>query len=88
VLKYEFDPDWKPKSKHRARGLELGLTDDEILERAEDCRLKVHKQGFRREDTHFMRELGWAKLEKETRKAKELHHASRHRFESPGADRA
>lgn len=58
VLRHKFRPDWKPKKRHRARGAELGLTEEQILTWADDCRLKFHKQGFDNEDDHFERALG------------------------------
>ena len=87
ALRYQFPPDWIPRKRHRARGIELGLTEDEILERAEDCRLKPIKQGYVDEDKHFMRELTWAARDKETRKAKEQAYANRKDFETPGHNR-
>ncbi len=88
ALRYKFREDWKPSKAHRARGQEMGLTDDEILERADDCLLKVIKQGFADEDKHFMRELGWAKRDKEVRIGKEQAYANRKDFETPGHRRA
>lgn len=84
ALRYNFRSDWMPSKAHRARGLELGLSDEEILARAEDCRLKPIKQGFTDEDNHFMRELGWAKRDKDIQKAKEASYANRKDFEVPG----
>jgi hypothetical protein len=86
-LKYKFRPDWKPKPFHRAKGLELGLTDDEIIARKRDCLLKPIKCGFVSEDEHFMRELVWAKERKDSEKAKRESYATRKAFETPGADR-
>lgn len=86
VLRYKFRSDWQPSKDHRARGLELGLTDTEILLRADDCLLKPIKQGFFDEDEHFMRELTWARSDRETKKAKEQH-ANRKDFELPGHNR-
>ncbi len=85
--KFEFDPAWRPKPKHRARGVELGLTDQEILARAEDCLLKLYTHPFPNEDKQFMRELGWAARDKETAKFKRDSLANRRDNEMPGHDR-
>jgi hypothetical protein len=87
VLRYTFDQNWKPHEEHRARGMELGLTDREIIARAEDCRLKPIKQGFFNEDDHFYRELAWAKRDKEIERAKKEAYANRKDYELPGHDR-
>lgn len=85
VLRYRFDPDWDPSPAHRAQGREYGLTDKEILERAEDCRRKPIKHGFLSEDEHFFRELGWMKNDREKRVFKTQ--SERDAFENPGRER-
>ncbi|HEU4582675.1 MAG TPA: hypothetical protein VFS67_30670 [Polyangiaceae bacterium] len=84
-LRYRFRPDWDPSPEHRARGREYGLSDEEILQRAEDCRRKPIKHGFLDEDEHFFRELGWMKADRETRVFKTR--GEREAFESPGLHR-
>ncbi len=84
-LRYQFNPDWNPSPEHRERGRELGLTREEILIRAEDCRRKPIKQGFTSEDDHFFRELAWAKADKEKHVFKTK--ADRDAFEMPGRER-
>jgi hypothetical protein len=87
ALRYQFPTDWNPRKSHMTRGSELGLTEAEVWERVEDCRLKPIKQGFTDENKHFMRELTWAARDKETRKAKEQAYANRKDFETPGHNR-
>lgn len=86
-LSYQFPSDWIPTKEHRAKGLELGLTVDEILARADDCRLKPIKQGFTDPDQHFYRELAWAKRDKDADKARRESYANRKDFETPGRSR-
>ena len=86
--KHQFRDDWKPKDSHRAYGREIGLTDAEMLERAEHCRLKLYPHPFTSEDKQFKRELLWLRNEKETRAAREQRKANPHGFnENPGARR-
>ena len=80
-----FDPDWDPSPAHRARGRELGLTDKEILEEAEDCRRKLYPHGFLTEDDQFFRELTWLARDKEKQVFKSK--AERDAFEMPGKER-
>lgn len=84
-LRYRFRPDWDPSPAHRARGHEYGLTDEEMLQRAEDCRLKPIKHGFQDEDEHFFRELLWMKRDREKRVFKTQ--GEREAFELPGRER-
>lgn len=86
-LSYQFPSDWIPTKEHRAKGLELGLTVDEILARADDCRLKPIKQGFTDPDQHFYRELAWAKRDKDADRARRESYANRKDFETPGHGR-
>lgn len=91
ALRIHFDPAWEPNEEHRARGFELGLTEAQMLERAEDCRRKPIKHGFTTEDDHFFRELSWLAADLKKQRFQGPHQGSRHereRFETPGADRA
>jgi hypothetical protein len=92
ALRFEFRPDWRPKTTHRDLAHSLGLTDEEVGERLHDCRNKTYPNGFRSEDKQFNRELAWAARDKETRtfKAQQLaaRKANPHGFdENPGARR-
>jgi hypothetical protein len=92
ALRFEFRPEWKPKTTHRDLARSLGLTDEEVGERLHDCRNKTYPTGFRSEDKQFNRELAWAARDKETRtfKAQQLaaRKANPHGFdENPGARR-
>jgi hypothetical protein len=92
ALRFEFRPDWRPKTTHRDLARSLGLTDEEVGERLHDCRNKTYPTGFRSEDKQFNRELAWAARDKETRtfKAQQLaaRKANPHGFdENPGARR-
>lgn len=92
ALRFEFRPEWKPKTSHRDLARQLGLTDEEVGERLHDCRNKTYPNGFRSEDKQFNRELAWAARDKETRTFKEQQSAARkanpHGFdENPGARR-
>lgn len=88
VPKFEFDPKWKPKEEHRRWGKEHGLTEAEMLERAEECRLKLYEHAFKTEDKQFSRELIWLVRDKETRKFKESRKANPHGLnENPGRGR-
>lgn len=84
-LRYRFRPDWDPSPAHRARGHEYGLTDEAMLQRAEDCRNKPIKHGFYDEDEHFFRELLWMKQDREKQVFKTK--AERDAFEMPGKER-
>ena len=85
---YEFREGWKPKESHRAYGRELGLTDAEMLERAEHCKLKLYDHPFPNEDKQFRRELLWLRNDKQTRQARENRKANPNGFnENPGARR-
>lgn len=86
ALRYAFREEWDPNHEHRARGLELGLTDEQILERAEHCRRKAYPAGIRSEDDQFFRELMWLRNDLEKTRFKESASARR-RFENPGSDR-
>jgi hypothetical protein len=86
ALRYAFRDEWDPNHEHRARGLELGLTDEQILERAEHCRRKAYPAGIRSEDDQFFRELMWLRNDLEKTRFKESASARR-RFENPGSDR-
>ncbi len=88
ALKHKFDPDWEPHEQHRIRGHENGFTDEEILEKAEDCRRKTYKHPFDNDDDQFFRELGWMKKDRETKRFQEQERHGRERFENPGRDRA
>lgn len=85
-VRYAFRDEWDPNHEHRARGLELGLTDEQILERAEHCRRKAYPAGIRSEDDQFFRELMWLRNDLEKTRFKESASARR-RFENPGSDR-
>lgn len=92
ALRFEFRPEWKPKTSHRDLARSLGLTDEEVGERLHDCRNKTYPNGFRSEDKQFNRELAWAARDKETRtfKAQQLaaRKANPHGLdENPGARR-
>lgn len=76
ALRHKFRKDWKPKPGHRARGHELGLTDEEILERADLCRHKPFPNGFYDEDDEFHRQLIWARNDKETKNARGIAHGA------------
>jgi hypothetical protein len=84
TLRHQFPPDWQMHEKHMAEGKRLGLTEAEIWARLDDCLHKPIKQGFLSEDDHFMRELAWAKCDKEAEKAKRESYANRKDFETPG----
>lgn len=86
AVRYAFREEWDPSHEHRARGLELGLTDEQILERAEHCRRKAYPAGIRSEDDQFFRELMWLRNDLEKTRFKESASARR-RFENPGSDR-
>lgn len=88
AFKHKFDPNWEPHDEHRARGHELGLSDAQILEEAEDCRRKTYTQPFTSEDDHFFRELKWLANDLEKNRFKELTRHDRERFEHPGRDRS
>lgn len=86
---FEFRQGWKPKDSHRAYGRELGLTDAEMLDRAEHCKLKLYDHPFPNEDKQFRRELLWLRTDKQTRQAREQRKANPHGFdEKPGARRS
>ncbi len=85
-LRYAFSTEWDPSLEHRQRGLELGLTDEQILERAEHCRRKAYPAGIRSEDDQFFRELMWLRNDLEKQRFRESASARR-RFENPGSDR-
>lgn len=85
ALSFSFKEGWQPNAEHRARGQELGLTDDEMLARADDCLLKAYPHGFKSEDAQFMRELAWAARDKEKAKFEETRR--RNVNEKPGANR-
>ncbi len=87
ALKHSWDPEWIPKKSHQARARELGLTDAEVFERLADCRLKPYPRGFETEHKHFMRELGWARAEKDKREYAKQVAATRSTEEKPGAKR-
>jgi hypothetical protein len=88
VLRYRFDPKWRPKPEHRARGLEIGLTDDQILELSELARRKPRKHGFFNEDDEFHRDMIWERRERETQQLIIQRKASNGKeFELPGNDR-
>lgn len=87
-LRYRYDPDWAPNREHRARGQELGLSDELMLERAEHCRLKPHPHGFFTEDEDFFRQLLWLRNDQETKKHQEHERRERNRKENPGGYRA
>ncbi len=88
ALKHEFDPDWLPSEEHRALGFELGLSEKQILDEAEDCRNKTYTQPFVNEDKQFRRELGWLAADLKKQKHQEMTRRDRDRFETPGSDRA
>jgi hypothetical protein len=85
ALKHEWDPDWLPALAHQARGIELGLNDDDIGDRLRDCQHKPFPRGFKSEDHQFYRELKWAADEKTIRKAKEARSGAN--WEKPGHQR-
>jgi hypothetical protein len=86
---FEFPPDWKPTKAHQQLGRELGLTDEDILQRAFHCKNKTYEHPFTDPDRQFNRELAWAKTEKETAThKKELHERRATRSETPGATRS
>jgi len=87
ALKHRFDPDWDPNLAHKARGQELGLTENEILTEAEDCRRKPYPHGFTTEDDQFHRELAWLARDKEKHRFKNLPKSERDAFEMPGRER-
>lgn len=88
-LRFEYAKAWQPKPVHREFGLALGLTDEDILERASIAKNSVHSSGFINEDNHFKVQLHYTvsrkRLDNEiaTRKANSGKH-----FETPGHDRA
>jgi len=79
-----FNPAWDPSKEHRARGHELGLSDDEMLAEAEDCRRKLYPHGFLTEDDQFFRELGWLAADKAKSAFRNLPKSQRDDFETPG----
>jgi len=85
--KFDFAPGWEPSEDHRARGHELGLTDEEILAEAEDCARKTYERPIKSEDDQFYRELGWLAADKKKNKHKLSNH-ERRQFENPGGERA
>lgn len=88
AIPHRFDPKWDPNDEHRARGHELGLTDDQMLEEAEDCRRKIYTHGFSTEDDQFFRELKWLATDLEKKRFQELNRHGRDKFENPGRDRS
>lgn len=84
-LRHQFRKDWDPSPAHRVRGHELGLSDEEILAEAEDCRRKTYAQPFANEDDQFFRELQWLARDRKTQRFKDNH--ERERFENPGRER-
>jgi hypothetical protein len=85
---FRFRPGWKPKDTHRTYGRELGLTDKQMLERAEDCRDKLYEKAFPDEDAQFRRELRWLKKDLETEKFRNERKANPHGLdERPGTKR-
>lgn len=87
AIPHRFDPKWDPNDEHRARGHELGLSDAQILEEAEDCRLKIYPHGFSTEDDQFFRELKWLATDLEKKRFQEMNRNGRDKFENPGRDR-
>jgi hypothetical protein len=86
--RFKFRSDWKPRRSDRDYGRELGLTDTEMRERAEHCRLKLYTHPFSTEDEQFRRELLWLRNDKETRAFREQRKANPHGLdENPGARR-
>lgn len=84
----KFSPDWKPTKDARDYGRQLGLTDDEMRERAEHCRLKLYTHPFSTEDEQFRRELLWLRNDKETKQFREQRKSNPHGLdENPGATR-
>jgi len=82
-----FDPNWDPSPDHRGRGQELGLTNQQILEEAEDCRRKLYPHGFLSEDDQFFRELTWLANDLKKTQFKSLPQSERDAFEMPGRER-
>lgn len=62
----KFRPDWKPTRALVEYGRSIGLSDDEMRERAEHCRLKLYSHPFASEAEQFKRELLWLRKDKET----------------------
>ena len=84
----KFRTDWKPTKDAREYGRSLGLTDDEMRERAEHCRLKLYTHAFSTEDEQYRRELLWLRNDKETQRFKEQRKANPHGLdENPGTSR-
>lgn len=85
---YRFRDGWKPKQSHRALGLELGLTEPEMLAELADCRDKVYERPIQSEDAQFRRELRWLAADKQTKKFREQRKANPHGLdENPGSRR-
>lgn len=85
TLKFEWDPNWLPTRAHQARGLELGLTDDDIGSRLYTCQHKTWRHGFKSEDKQFFLELGFEASDKKIRQAKEARSGAN--WEKPGSHR-
>jgi hypothetical protein len=84
----KFRADWKPTRDAREYGRQLGLTDDEMRDRAEHCRLKLYTHAFSTEDEQFRRELLWLRNDKETQRLREQRKANPNGLdENPGTHR-
>lgn len=88
--KYEFDKSWRPKKEHREFGLSQGLTDQDILDRAEHCRRKRYEKPIKTEDDQFHRELIWLRNDKQSETFKNQQRKATYANrpdENPGRDR-
>lgn len=86
--RFKFRSDWRPHKDDTARGREYGLTDDEMRDRAEHCRLKLYDKPFSSEDEQWRRELLFMKKDKETQRFREQRKANPHGLdEHPGRKR-
>jgi hypothetical protein len=84
----KFRADWKPTKDVREYGRQLGLSDDEMRDRAEHCRLKLYTHAFSTEDEQFRRELLWLRNDKETKQFRDQRKANPHGLdEHPGTHR-
>ncbi len=89
VLLFKFPKGWKPTKDHKTLGHSLGLTDEQMLERAFHCRNKTYEHGFSDPDDQFNRELAWLRTEVETANHKKAIHERRaNHSETPGNTRS
>lgn len=84
-LMHRYPDDFGPTKANQARAVELGLTEDQVWQRWDECRDKRYAAPFDDPEAQFNRELAWAKADKETKTFKTR--AEREAFEMPGRER-